>query len=382
MDSQLEVLALTEDGELAAATASAVISGPDRALTELVNAAVRQRCVLRVARQLEDQGVDLAAIQVGRAALASAKLPIFLLGMDTEGPVDLGTVRDLLVRHREVLLDVVSDLALAHPREFVVVYGLGLSLVSDRPAERESSDLDLYIEQHSQAALVLDHLVANWGVTLAGSTDGRGAGSDLTAWKASTQVDGHAVLIDGFTAGRPSSGHQWIPPLRLPAMFGNTTEVTLASGGVALVPSPEDMLVMLAEKIQRKGDFSIRRMSDALALTKGDVAWDEVLAHCGDVHVGLGLDWIVTQLERVSPGRVPSEVREQTRLAGWERWAQRMMQASNPTTRRRARSLHRRWWVTRYVASHSNRRQALIEVGSGRYLRPQRTGFHHAGPEQ
>lgn len=378
MRDALEILAIGEDAD----SARRVMEHLDETeLADIANQAVRQRCVLRVASHLEHHGHDLATISITPGATAAARLGVFLLGLDFSEPQSLAAVRDALVAHRQLLLSVIDELGATHPGRFVVVYGLALSIANPGKVDRQSSDIDLYFAHEDHANAMVESLVSSGGFEFAGSAAGRGAGRDLTAWKLSGQRAEHAVLVDGFVGGRPSSGHQWIPPFRLTEIFADATSVNLDGGGLALVPSREHMLVMLAEKVQRKGDFSLRRLGDALALTSDDLDWDEVLLQCRQSHVVLGLDWLMSQVDSRRPGRIPSEVLTKARLPAWERKIQKSMHSSaNRATRQRLRSLHRRWWVTRYVRDSANSLQALIEVASGRFVKPTRTGFHFEGP--
>lgn len=353
------------------------------ALVDVANQAVRQRSVLQVAHRLEQLGHDLSQIPITSEAISAARLGVFLLRQDFSEAHSFAEIRRALVTHRRLLLSVIDELAVEHPGRFVLVYGLALSVEDPDRMQRESSDIDLYFQRPEDSQALVASFIARSGFEFAGSARGGGAGRDLTAWKLSGEIDGHAILVDGFVGGRPSSGHQWIPPFRLTEMFESASRVALPGGGVALIPSREHMLVMLAEKVQRKGDFSIRRVGDVLELTRTELDWDEIVRQCQKAHILLGLDWLSSQVESHRPGLIPADVLAAVSLPAWERKIQTYMHASTRrSTRLRSRSLHRRWWVARYVRDHSTSLQALIEVGSGRFVKPTRSGFHFEGPNQ
>ncbi|MBT8206993.1 MAG: hypothetical protein KJO18_01870, partial [Acidimicrobiia bacterium] len=163
-----------------------------------------------------------------------------------------------------------------------------------------------------------------------------------------------------------------IPPFELPQLFERARSIQLASGGMVLVPCPEDYLLMVAEKVQRKGDYSMRRVRDVLTVIESEesIDWAHVRAECRRLHIGLGLGWLLDRVEASRPGSIGDPADARYRLAGWERRFQAVISGATGASvagRRRARSMHRRIWVTRYVLTHSTKAAALVEVGSGRY---------------
>jgi hypothetical protein len=130
------------------------------------------------------------------------------------------------------------------------------------------------------------------------------------------------------------------------------------------------MLLLLADKVQRRGDFSLRREQDAVTILRSDpgLDWDDLLRTAEESHLGLGMYWVlVSALERVG-SLIPAEVLRRIEPPRWERSFLSLMAASKSRERlaRRARALHRRVWVFRYVWGHPHPFEEMIATISGR----------------
>ena len=378
MLSTADILAISDDPRVLALAASRIrgATNTDAALHAVVDDATRNHCLLRVLRRLEDNGMEFAQIQVKTSTVRQARLTSIMPGLERSGPtVSVAELRNALTDHRSLLLRVATDLGRIHPDSFVVAYGLGLTLGYPNMNERQSSDLDLFLVDGQGSRQLRRYLVGELGFVPAGTSNGTGAGRDLIGTKLVAEIEGHIVMVDEFVRGRPSAGHQWIPPFRIATLFATARRVEVRGGGTAYVPSPEHMLVMLAEKVQRKGDFSPRSVGDALTVLRAEsqLDWSQVVDECHRSHVELGMGWVLSTLKLADPALIPDNAQGDLGLPRLDRMLQEVMTGAAVASRRhrlRARAIHRRLWTSRYVRSHPRPLAALIEVLGGRLDRP------------
>ncbi len=367
--SVAHVALLAGDADGAAEALGLVVAAGDDAVAGFVRLAARHHLLLRALRRLAAAGVDLDGLEMEHAVARDARLTSYLRGVAAdESPFRLSQLLDALERHARLLHQLLADLGRRHPGEVAAVYGMALRMAYTAADDRQSSDLDIYVRSTEVSAAIRHVLEDERGYQFWGATSGVAEGRDLQTWTLVGMEDDHAMHVDCMTRGRPSAGHQWIPPFRGDGVLARSRVVTTAGGGSVLVPAPEDMLLMAAEKVQRKGDFSLRRVVDAGIVVSSEPAldWEQLIDGASTLHIRLGLHWLLRTAADAGVAEVPAEVLGRVRPAAWERRFESIMAADGRHSRR-ARSLHRLVWVSRYVVHHPHRWGAAREIRAGRF---------------
>jgi hypothetical protein len=325
-----------------------------------------ERTALPVLSRLAASGFDLQRVAVDAAALKTGRLGSIIPGFTPDG-ASLADLLEAVRRHQRMLRSVVNEIGELRPDTFLIAYGLGIDLACARSALRQSSDVDVFSATPHAADDLSDLLVRRSGFVLEAAIR-PAASPDLGVWKLVARRSAHLMQVDLFAGGRASTGHSWIPPFREPRLF--TQARPLPSGPAVLVAAPEEMLLMLAEKTLRKGEYTDRRAEDCRSTLAdhSDMDWDKVVEAAHRHHVELPLRWLLQKAVSLA-AEVPRAVFDELAVPGWERRILSVITTARPRTRQRARATHRWLWVARYVRGSPARIRASREVLAGRYSR-------------
>jgi hypothetical protein len=131
----------------------------------------------------------------------------------------------------------------------------------------------------------------------------------LTLFRVSPE--NHVVRIDLLAGGRPSSPYRWAAPRRYPQLAARSRWAEW-DGRRVRVPSPEDVLLMLAEKAQLRAAPTLRDFGDArylLTTLGGHLNWDYLTTAARDGGLGSTLHALAREAERREARRlVPAGV--------------------------------------------------------------------------
>lgn len=352
------------------ATMTDLAGGDDvRLLGGIAAVSLRHRTALPVLRRLAGAGIDLGVVPLDPAALQATALPRAIPKLRSDPPEDLAALAAVIAEHQNRLRRILDAIGEKFPFQYLVGYGLGIDLVS-RDTDRESSDIDLFSPSRDAVERLGEWLVAELGFVARPVVERRSGRSDLPGRKLWVDEAGHHLGVDLYGPGRPSGGHSWLPPYRDPGLVTRARPVA-PPGPAVLVASPEDALAMLAEKTLRKGEFTHRRIRDAVAILRSaDVVDGERLAEIASAqHVAAPLVWLLEQ--SVASGAAVDNLLDHLAPPRWERRMIAEMAEAPLRRATRVRAIHRRIWVARYVRDSPRHGSALVEVLRGRFRKPQ-----------
>lgn len=346
------VARLVHDGEIGACLRH--VSGPESGLARLIATAGREQVVLAVLRRLRESGIDLEAYAIPSetyAALPSANV----LPAPGGWAVSLRALHDRLARHVDLVHDLATELAARLPYSWVAAYGTALAFGYPGYSDRVRNDLDLFAKDEERARALVDVLSVDLGFSLVREHTSEVRGTRVAYRDLRREVEsGHVLSVDLFTTGRPAAGLLRAPVV-YPPLFERARRVEASRGG-ALIPSAEDILVLLAEKVLRQGAFRLRSTLDARAILLAEPAldWDAVRDGSRSLGVTPGLAWLLDTAER-SAGRplVSPEGRRAMRVPPWERLLLALVSRGGRrpmVLHRYARALQLHLWVARYAA--------------------------------
>jgi hypothetical protein len=330
------------------------VSGPECDRAQLIATAGREQVLLAVLRRLRESGIDLDALAIPAetyAALPSAKV----LPAPGRSAVSLRALHDRLARHADLVHELATELAARLPYSWVAAYGAALLFGYPGYRDRVCNDLDLFAKDEDRARALVHVLSVDLGFSLVHEHRSEVRGTRVAYRKLRREVEsGHVLWVDLFTTGRAAAGLLRAPVV-YPPLFERARRVEASRGGV-LIPAAEDMLLLLAEKVLRRGAFRLRSTLDARAILLAESAldWDAVRAGSRRLGVTPGLAWLLDTAER-SAGRplVPPEGRRAMRLPPWERLLLAFVPRGGRRPMgwyRRARALQLHLWVARYAA--------------------------------
>jgi hypothetical protein len=258
---ELEVTAFRELSsptlsERAVETARRLLAAPspEAELDRLYPLLLRHHVAPPVLQTLRRAGGELAELSVASGLVASLRpFNTLLPGLseDPPGRIRLAELAQALRRHAahlEAVVQGLSDLRLAE--RFVLLFGAALRLVA--PGYRRlSNDLDLYAPSAAAGVELARALRERWGFVLAQERTSPFHGRELAHLQLlRTTDDGHELHVDVIAGGRPARPGL-VPAFVEPQLFERSRRMTL-EGGRVRVPSTEDLLVWLAEKVARR----------------------------------------------------------------------------------------------------------------------------------
>jgi hypothetical protein len=286
--------------EAAAAVGAAAARNPDRAGDAVYRLLFRHRTLPTAARHLERAGVDLAALTVDGDLYRRLRPYVDLLPAlpQRDGRVAVRDVVRALERQRALIEDLAIDLHRREPDQHLVLFGLGIAAAYPAYADRLCHDLDLYVEDEVGGAALLEQVWAGGHFNLGGVRASRLAGRWLTHVTAEGCEDGHRLHVDVLVGGR-TAGPGRVPPWLAPPVVERSRIVDLGAGAVR-VPSPEDMLLLLAEKVQRGREYDRRACNDArvvLTAEEGRLDAGYLVSIARRAGVRAPLSWLVADAE-------------------------------------------------------------------------------------
>jgi hypothetical protein len=177
------------------------------------------------------------------------------------------------------------------------------------------------------------------------------------------------MSVDFFVGGRP--GRYRVPPMVLPRLFDRARRFPLADGAGVLVPAPEDMLLLLAEKVQRKGNYTRRSLNDTttvLGVDPGALDWGYVVEQARQTGIEPAIDWLLANPEHPARPDAVEELRSSLEVTALERRLTAAVAGdlhAGSRSWRRARSIQRNLWLLRWARRQRlSPRQAWAHVRS------------------
>ncbi|HEX9410743.1 MAG TPA: nucleotidyltransferase family protein [Actinomycetota bacterium] len=255
---------------------------PDAELDRLYPLLVEHHVAPAILETLCGAGGELAELSVARELVATLWPFNRLLPELVENPPgriplsELALAMQRHTAHLDAVVQGLSDRGLAE--RFVLLFGGALRLVAPR-YPRLSNDLDVYTPGAAGGVALVRELWDRWGFVLVRLRTSRFDGQGLGHLKLlRTTDDGHQLHVDVIAGGRPAR-RGLVPAFVEPALFERSRVMTL-EGRHVRVPSSEDMLVWLAEKVVRRGHLRLRDVHDAWVLASngsGGTDWSYVL---------------------------------------------------------------------------------------------------------
>jgi hypothetical protein len=170
-------------------------------------------------------------------------------------------------------------------------------------------DVDVFAPDLRTGLLVLGRLWERHGFALRNARLARVDGRWVGHWVLSrTSTEGHLLLIDLIVGGRPPGpgGPPWVyTPLWERARLAEW------DGRRVRVPSPEDLILMLADKTHRVSRSAVRYANDVryFLAREGPLDWDYLCRTALDQRVGAALHVLLSKAEtREGRTRVPPDV--------------------------------------------------------------------------
>jgi thymidylate kinase len=241
---------------------------PDTELDRLYPAMVRHHVAPAVIDALRTAGGDLDDLTVSGDLVRTLWPLSRLLPEPVETPsgrVPLSGMALAIDRHTAHLDTLAWGLSGEGSSEAVVLlFGGALRLLVPE-YRRLSNDLDLYAPGAREGWALVKALWDRWGFVLVRQRTSRSLGRTLGHFKLlRTTDDGHQLHVDVIAGGRPA-GPGLLPPFVLPGLLARSRKMAI-SGREVLVPSIEDLLAMLGEKVLRRGALHLRDVHDAWML--------------------------------------------------------------------------------------------------------------------
>lgn len=271
---------------------------PSAVLDRSYNFLVWQRTLRTMLGHLADGGADLATLQVSpqriRRTFPAGYKPVW--DVDVDQPVSAARLVEIYATHRRLLAAPIIDLADAGCEGFTLLSGRAFEARYPTYDWRVEFDTDLVSPDMESAMQVTESLVQA-GYELDTVRIRRlGEAPDATV-EIRQLIDGHRISVGVLVGGY--HGYR--------AAIHDRADVVSFRGRTVRVPSPEDLLLMLAARIERKRVFALVNLNDAaivLTDTGRQLDWDHVVD--GARAAGLGVTLAVV-LELAAP-MLPSPV--------------------------------------------------------------------------
>jgi hypothetical protein len=257
-----------------------------------------------VLKHLEDAGANLDELEISperyRATFPTGYRPVW--NVAATAPVTATHLLDMYVTHRRLLAEPVATLTDAGLDDFVLVSGRAYQARYPHYSSRAEFDTDL-VAGTIDAAMAAADALEETGFALDTVRIRRmGSNPDATV-EIRREARGHRVwvgiLVGGYHAHRG-------PILE-------RAEVMDFLDRPVRVASAEDMLVMLAARVERKRAFARVNANDAAIIvssSRGRLDWDYVERHASRARLGVTLLTILAEAERVAgEDLVPATVR-------------------------------------------------------------------------
>ena len=302
--SLLVRLSSFRDDAASLAAAQEVLAAPDREATldRLYVAALPQRILLTALAHLERADGHGDGLTVS-APLFRSLWPLNALLPPPDDPaasrVRLSWVRRGVDAHRVLLRRVATDLIAGPAPRAMAVFGLAYETAYPTYHHREHNDADVYAPDAAAALRIVEELLRRHGFALLRFRSSRSEQGTLGHFKLVTTEGGYQLHVDVIGGGRPT-GPGLRPPIVYPPLFDRARRIQ-TDGAVELVPAADDMLLLQAEKIQRRGAFTLRDFNDAqflLVAEEGRIDWEYLVGAAQRHGIGGALHRLVREAER------------------------------------------------------------------------------------
>ena len=289
--------------ETAAAARSLLdLPDPNDTLSRVYAFLVWQRTLRTALSHLAEAGADLSSLAVSEAAFRSTFPARFraIWDVDVTGPQTGTDLLEIYSTHRRLVGTPISKLARAGIGGFTLVSGRAYEARYPHYSDRVEFDTDLVVSD-MEAAWRVTSFLRHEGFWLDSLRIRRLGPSPDATFELRRHEEGHLVsvglLVGGYHAHRRD-------------IYQNSTEVDYR-GGRTLAARPEDLLVMLAVRVERKRKFSLVNYNDAATILQTDgpsLDWESVAMNARAAGVGATLAVILRHAEALIAGSaVPQE---------------------------------------------------------------------------
>jgi len=258
--------------------AAQLMSDPDRQskIEHLYPALIRHKTLVVALDHLERVGADLASIFIPGTLFRSAWPFNRVFGATQEAKlnrVSLASLRRLAAVQEELLTQVEDGLE-GFSGDFILLFGRALRVAYPSYREGLSHDVDIFVPSITRLAPMLEFLCTRMGFAVLQEPYTDVEKHRLAGCKAlKISAEGHHLSVDMICSGRS------MRPGLLPRVvldLGTRTRTAIRCGRSFLVPSREDMLLMVAEKTKRRAEFTRRHVNDVafiLRCEEGPLDW-------------------------------------------------------------------------------------------------------------
>jgi hypothetical protein len=310
-------LSLPFDDERARRAARQVLDAPNpsRLFGILYPIVLGQKGLQAALAHLERAGADLRALSVPTAVVRTT----FPLNRKPLWPIPdtpqwrLADLADVLSEHRRLLWEANVQLARRlGPNEFVLLSGLAVEALYPTYRQRMSFDSDLWMRDVATAVSALEVLIRDLGYEFRFARVKDVQSRPHMGAAVVRSINGFQVKV-GIRSGSASAATELSGRRHfyLECLDQRSTEVKW--GHVSLqTPSPEDMLVMVALRVQRRRTLQMVNLGDVAVLLGGNRPLDLArVKHLSRMYrVEAPLSRLLAQVEVLWPGIVPSELKE------------------------------------------------------------------------
>jgi hypothetical protein len=318
-DELLRPLSSLHEEAGALQAARRLLDDPDRdgELERLYPGLLRHHLLLPALAHLERAGGDLERLTIPTALfLSTPKLNRLVPVPDESSPgqISLLALRHRLEAHQALLRRTLGELIdLDEEGRLIVLSGRAIqALYPDYAAlPRAIHDVDVFTPDLASGLRILNGVWNRLGFALqmcmTSPADG-GWVAHFALFRVSDE--GFLLRIDLIVGGRPID-RDWSPPCLHPQLAARARCVRW-DGRQVLVPSPEDILLMLAEKSRLNRKFTLRHCADArflLTVGPSQLNWDYLTSAVRHRGLAAAMHVLVDEAERQERRRlVPARI--------------------------------------------------------------------------
>jgi hypothetical protein len=308
-DDVLAPLSSLYDDDDARRAARRLLAAPDpgREVERLYPALLAHHTLPPALAHLERAGADLERLTIPTALFrATPRLNAILPAPDecAPGRVSLAGLRRRMEAHSALVRRALHDvLDLDADGRLIVLFGRAVEGLCPDYARlpRPKHDVDVFAPDLRDGLQLLNGAWEKLGFEVQGCRTcpaDDGWITHLALYRVSKE--NHVLRIDLLAGGRPIDPSLWFAPRRYPQLAARSRWVDW-DGRRMRVPSPEDVLLMLAEKARMKPSPTLRDFGDArflLARLGGQLDWDYLTAAAHDGGLGASVYVLAREAER------------------------------------------------------------------------------------
>jgi hypothetical protein len=293
VDATCAALSRPFPSEMTRQAASEVLSDPDGWLDRTYHFLVWQRTLRTALGHLSDAGGDMERLAVTaerfRTTFPRKLRPIW--DVDVSHAVTAAQILEVYATHKRLLAETVTVLATAGVERYALLSGRAYQARYEEYGTRVEFDTDL-LAPDVDSAIETSMALENAGFAFDTLRIRRlGSAADATV-EIRRQVEGHRVSVGILVGGY----HDYRAPIY------ERSELIDFLGRRVRAPLPEDMLVMLAARVERKRAFALVNVNDAAVILARDGAtldWDHVVTSARAARLGATLRVILWHAEEV-----------------------------------------------------------------------------------